>query len=193
MNRTHTYDPPGGDSGGSRSALFGSRIRGQNVTHQVQGRLTTVPRSSDLTIMLSLSSTKTSDSLPPPPRTIKPVAFLVEESAQLFGAIDVHCHAVFEYDQTLGYKSKISLPIPLMFQDEETGITHIESAQFGRRDGDNIEYQIVVENHENPDVFMHSVSFESTVELSTKSIRGLLNKARSISSRLLIRLGGKTT
>ena len=188
MNRTRTHEPPGGP----RSALFGSRVKGQNATHQVQGRLTRLARSSDITITLSLSSSKTSDSLPLPPRTVRPVSALVEESAQLFGAIDVHCHGVFEYDQTSGYKSKIFLPVPLMFPDGETGITHIENAQFSRRDGDNIEYQIVVQDHEVPDVIVHSVSFESTVELNAKSIRELLAKARLISNQLLIRPGGKT-
>ena len=191
MNQTHTHDPAEGNEGGSQTALFGSRTRAGGVIHRVQGRLTKTPGLTDLSIELSVSSRRSSDNLRPPPRSFRPVSLLVRVASELFGSISVDCHAVFEYDQRLGYKSKIPFPFPLMVQGEADGITHIESAQFSRRDADDIEYQVMVVNREDSDLFVHSVNFDSTLELSLNSIRGLIDKAQSISNRLLIRAGGE--
>lgn len=189
MNRTHTLDTADDEAGNPASALFGSRTRTGGVTHRVQGRLTRTPRPSDLRMRLSVSSTRDSDDLSKPPREFRPVSLLVETAGRLFGPIDISCSAVFEYDQKQGYKSKISFPIPLMFQGEENGLTHIESAEFSRRDNDEIDYQVIVMNSEESDSLVHFVSLESTVVLSLTSVKGLVDRARRISTNLLIHPG----
>lgn len=189
MNQTHTHDVSEEAAGNPVSALFGSRTRTGGVTHRVQGRLTRTPHLPDLGIRLFVSSTRASDTLRPPPRGFKPVSRLVEASGELFGPIDVNCTAVFEYEQSQGYKSRISFPIPLMFQEEGNGITHIESAQFSRRDDDEIDYQVVVMNRDESDSIVHSVSFKSNCELSLASVKDLVTKARSISTQLVTQEG----
>ena len=188
MDLTHTHDPGQGIEGGTRVALFGSRTRTRGITHQVQGRLAMTPRPTDLGILLSVSSTRASDQLGTPPKSFRPVSFLVESAGKLFGTIDVSCHAVFNYDLTQGYRSKVSLPIPMMLQEGETGVTHIESAQFSRRDNDEVDYRVIVANRDEAELFVHSVDFESPVELSRNSVRRLIDKARKISNQLLFRI-----
>ena len=186
MDQTHTHDLT---EGGPRIALFGSRSRTGGITHRVRGRLTKTARGTDLGIVLTVSSSMSSDNLRPPPKSYKPVSRLVEASSALFGPVSVSCHAVFEYDQRHGHKSKISLPIPLIVQEEASGVTHIESAQFSRRENEDVQYQIIVSDPQDSDFLIHSVSFDSTSELSLQSIRSLIHKARTISTQLLIPSG----
>ena len=190
MNRTHTHEPAPDDETDTRVALFGSRSRSGGATHQIQGRLTSTRRPEDLGIVFSISSRRVSDSLGPAPTAFRPVSALVEASSQLFGSLDVRCHSVFEYEHRLGYGSKILLPAPLVLQGEIGGITHIESAQFSRRENNEIEYQVVVVNSKDSESFVHSIDFETSTELNLNSIRDLVTRARTISSGLLDRPGG---
>ena len=186
MDQTHTHDRAEGDQPEFRTALFGSKSKIGGITHRLRGRLTKTRRQTDLNIALSLSSSRSSEDLRPPPRSFRPVSQLVDASSTLFGPILITCHAVFEYDQKQGHKSKILFPIPLLVPDEAGGITHIESAQFSRRDDDETKYQVIVDNREDSDVFVHSVTFDSNLQLSQASIRNLIDKAQSISTGLLI-------
>jgi hypothetical protein len=193
MDQTHTHDPDEGiEEGGHRTALFGSRTRTGGITHQVVGTLVLTPREGDLRVELSVSSVRSPGDLGPPPRSFRPVSVLVQATTALFGPIGVNCHAVFEYDQRQGYRSRVTFPFPVMFHEDIGGITHIEGAQFSRRDDNGIEYEIVVANREDSDGFVHSVSFDSNLELSINSIRGLVERSRSISTKLLIRTGEMT-
>ena len=190
MDRTHTHEPSEDDEYNTRVALFGSRARSGTVTHQMQGRLTRRRLVSGLEIELFVASRRVFGSIGRPPRALKSVSVLVENSSRLFGRINLRCHAVFEYDQNGPDRSRVSLPSPLMFE-ESGGITHIESAQFSRRAGDKIEYQIVVVTSDDPEAVIHSVDFEATAELSIGEVREILRKAQFISRQLLIRLGDK--
>ena len=189
MNLTHTHDVDGGDKGDPRTAFFGSKTKSSGISHLLQGRLTRVPNASEIGIRVSISIGTHAKELPAPPRSYKPVSLLVGATTKLFGPIEVKCHAIFEYDQKEGYRSKISFPMPLMVQEEASGITHIDGAQFSRRDKDNTDYQIVVASREDSDLFIHSVIFDSTIELNRTSIRNLMSRARLISNQLLIRPG----
>ena len=99
----------------------------------------------------------------------------------------VNCVANFEYDLTEGFKSKISFPIPLILPGGTEEITHIEGAEFSHRENDDIQYRIRIASLENANLLDHRITFESNLELSQNSIRGLLDKARAISNRLLVR------
>ena len=189
MDLTHTHDPEPGEERGTRVALFGSRTRTKGITHQVQGRLTKTSVPTELDITLSVSSIRVSDQLGPPPKSYRPVTLLVESAAEFFGPVEISCSAVFNYDSELGYRSKISLPMPLMLQGGQIGVTHLESIQFSRRDNDEVDYRVIVANRDEAELFVHSVDFESTVELSRNSVRGLIDKARKISNQLLFRIG----
>ena len=189
MNQTHSHPASGEIDGEPRTALFGSRTRTKGITHGFQGILTSTPEPTQLRITLSVSSSQADEELPPPPKTWRPVSLLVENASNLFGSISVGCRAVFIYDHRHGYESKITLPIPLRIQDDSDGITHIESAQFSRRNNDELEYRVLVVNLDDSDSLVHTIDFESTVELSLNSVRGLVDRARSISTRLLIQAG----
>ena len=185
MGRTHTH---GVWDEEPRIAVFGSRTRNRGVLHRVRGRLTMTRNPEDLSIELMMSSNRV-ENLRPPPRQYRPVSQLVEESSNLFGPIEVNCNAVFDYDQKHGYRSKISFPVPLMMPEDAEGITHIESAQFSRRYNDELDYTIIVLNPEDSDSLMHSVTFKSILVLSRDSIKDLVDRARSISTRLLVQEG----
>ena len=185
MNRTHTH---GVWDEEPRMAVFGSRTRNRDVLHRVRGRLTVTRNSTNLSVELMVSSDRV-ENLRPPPRQYRPVSLLVEASSNLFGPIEVNCNAIFEYDQKHGHRSKISFPVPLMMQEDTEGVTHIESAQFSRRDKDEIDYTIIVMDPEDSDSLMHSVTFKSTLVLSRDSVKGLVDRARLISTQLLVHEG----
>ncbi len=185
MNQTHTHDLADEQEGDHKTSLFGSRSKIGELTYRVQGRLTKAAHLSGLEIDLSVSSNRSFRDLSLPPKSFRPVSLLVGASSGLFGPINVSFHATFEYDQQLGYKSKVSFPIPLVMQDAANGITHIESAEFSRRDNDELEYEVMVMSPADSSVFTHIVSLDSTMELSLPAIRRLLDKTRSISAKLL--------
>ena len=142
---------------------------------------------------------------------------MIEAASRLFGSVSVKCDAVFEYDRSYGFNSKVIYPMPLIVQENKDGITHIENGNrkqqgidshstaglstkptlhrrhFLRvgRDSDDVQYRILVVNSEDSDSFVHSVyGFEATTDVGRVGIRKLLDRARSISSQLLIRTGG---
>lgn len=185
MNQTHTHDLTDEYEGDHKTSLFGSKSKIGEVTYRVQGRLTKAAHPSGLEIDLSVSSNRFFGDLSLPPKSFRPVSLLVGASSGLFGPIGVNFRAVFEYDQQQGYKSKITFPIPLVIQDSANGITHIESAEFSRRANDDVEYEVMVTSPSDSSSFTHTVSLDSTIELSLPSIRRLLDKTRSISTQLL--------
>lgn len=189
-NRTHTHDLRDEREGGPLVALFGSKTKARGVTHRVRGRLIISPGPTELKLALLVSSTRASENLRPPPRSFRPVSKLVQFATKHLGAIPVSCHAVFEYDQRKGYRPKAYFPVPLMLVEKPDGITHLESATFSRRKSDGIDYQIAVDRHDDSELFTHIVSFDSTLELSPRTIASLVERAHSISEQLVTRLGG---
>lgn len=184
MRQTHGHNI-NDDTEGPPSAFFGAVTRNRGILHRVRGSLIMARHPTDLHIHLSVNSGRAPAGQRPPPRSYKPVSQLVEASGVLFGPIEVNCHAIFEYDQKQGYRSRISLPVPLINPEEADGITHIESAQFSRRDKDKIDYQIIVVKNDESETLTHSVIFESTLELNLVSVKGLVRRARQISTQLL--------
>ncbi len=188
---THTHDLHDGDEQ-VRIALFGSRSRVAGITHQILGNLIRRQPEGDPSYRLLIISHRVpaSPKLPPPPAWIRPVSVLVETASQLFGSLRVDCTATFQYDQTVGYKSRVPFPIQLIVQDATEGITHIDGAQFSRRDHNGIQYQIEVIDPADSTNLLHLVDFEFILNLSRGSVRELFGKARSISDRLLVRPEG---
>ena len=171
-------------------AIFGSRSRIKGTTHRVRGSLSRSVGVGDVrSIRLSITNDRAPETLPRPPANMRPVSTLIEASSRLFGPIQVTCNAVFEYDESQGYRSKVRFPFRLIIPGDPAGVTHIEQAQFSRRVNDDVEYRISVSG--GSPLITHSVGFETTVELDRKSVSQLFNNARSISSQFVMRTGGE--
>ena len=183
MTKTHChYD----DDGVPQVALFGSKFTTGGIVDRGEGALHRIGQGDNISCRLRITSERAIGELSRPPRDYRPVSDLIDSASELLGNINVRCHAIFEYARSDGYKSKVQWPIPLILPDGE-GVTHIEGAEFSRRDGDDVEYRILVTNSEERDSLIHAIHFERTLELNRDSIRDLRNRSRSISTRLLTR------
>ena len=173
-----------------RVATFGSRSRIGGNTYQVLGILHCVTKKDDANaIRLSITVDKALDTLPRPPSGMKPISYLVDASPGLFGSVEITCTCSFKFEEQQKYRSKVNFPMPLIVQDPSVGVTHIEQAEFSRRTNDDVEYRVTVS--QDATSFGHLVEFDKTIQLDRESIRRLFDDARSISSLLLIRIGGE--
>ncbi len=186
---THSHDSVKDNEEATLVSLFASRSRIGGVTHRIRCIVSRRLRQGVPRYRLSMTNNRSSDRLPAPPRGYRPVSVLVNAAPDLFGPVDVRCNAVFEYSESDDLRSKVTYPIPLIVHDEGNGITHIENAEFSRRDTEDIQYRILIANSEESDSFVHSVSFDTATDLSPTGIRNLFDRARSISSQMLIRTG----
>ena len=181
---THTDDDEN-----TRVAFFGSRFRVAGINHQVRGILYRSVDVNDVRKMrTSITNERASDTLRRPPGTVRPISRLLDVAERMFGEIEVSCTAIFEYDVSNEFSSRVRFPIPLFVQDVGSGISHVEHAEFSRRINDEIEYRVSVS--EDSDSLMHAVSFEENIPLDGKSIARLFDRARSISSGLIVQNGG---
>lgn len=186
MQRTQVQDLADNENK-AQIARFASKSEIAGITYRVVGTLTRKQDQDGISYSLWILGDRAPDDLLSPPQEFKPVGDLVAAGSGLFGSIEIHCEATFIYGQAQGYKSKIRFPMPLLVQEKADHITHIENAQFSRRnDEGEIEYRISLMNTDDSDWITHEVNLESTDELSHNSIRGLLDRARSISAQLLI-------
>ena len=183
MTKTHCdYD----DDGVPRVALFASKFTTGGIVDRAEGALHRIGQGDNISCRLRITSERVISELPRPPQGFRSVSYLIDSVSELFGNINVRCQAVFEYARSDGYESKVPWPIPLIFPDGE-GVTHIEGAEFSRRDGDDVQYRILVTNSEERDSLIHLINFERTLGLNRDSIRDLRDRSRSISTRLLTR------
>ena len=189
LTSTHSHEPDAEDPEGIRVAFFGSRFTVGGTRYQSLANLSGAPRGDAVNVELRIVTNRAPSSSQRRPERIKPVNVLVDAASPLFGPIDVRCDALFEYEPSSGYRSGLRLPIPILAPVESGGVTHIENAEFSRRNDAGLEYRIVVLNSVTSELLVHSVHFESTIELSRSSIRRLLDDARLISNRLLAPTG----
>ena len=186
---THVHDSFSAGDAGTTVAVFGSKFVIAGINHRAVGNLSVTPRDDNLGVGVWMLLNKVDSSLSRPPRGFKPISVLTAALAQMFDPASVNCNATFGYDLAKGYKSKITFPMPLIIPGDPEGITHIESAEFSSRDDDDIRYRIFVRQDAASGIIVHTVDFESTVDWSRSSIRGLLDNARTISARLVVREG----
>ena len=174
------------DDGVSVVAFYGSVSRAGGIVHRVSASLTkNAPIDGRIAIALALSNDRYEGRVTEPPRGIQSVNHLIDALSGLFGPIEVTCHALFEYERARGFTSKVQFPIPLILQDAPDGITHIESAQFSRRNADGVLYAITVGESDNGAGIGHSVDFETTASLGQSEIRDLFDHAAKASMRLV--------
>ena len=166
-------------------AIFASRYVIRGTIHKVQGVIVRIEDGEESNFQVSIAVTRASSSLPRPPRTMRPVSRLLEVASDLFDKVNASCTASFEYKSSEGYRSRVVLPIVLPIEPDRSGVTHIESAQFSRRDGDSVEYRVAVLPSDDFDGFLHVVNFDDSIPLDQASIRGLLTKAGSFSNSLV--------
>ncbi len=190
MNQTLTHQIIEGNEEGPHVSLFGSKAKSKGIAFRERGRLIRDLSPTDLSLDIAVEISRATDDLSPPPRSFRPVSLLVGSASRLFGPIPISCHSIFHYDQKQGFRSRTCFPTPLMILEQTEGITHIESAVFSRRDSDEIKYQITIDSVGDSDLFIHTVEFDETLELSIGSIRSLVEKAHSISTQLVTRTGG---
>ena len=173
------------DDGSPQMALFGSKFTTAGIVDKVEGLLHRRRQGDSVTYYLQITNERTTGELRRPPRSYKPVSFLIDTASELLPSFSVQCRATFTYDDTDEYRSKVPMPTPLLFPDEG-GVTHVESTEFSRRDNDGIVYRIFVTNSEEEDALVHIIRFERPLELSRETIRGLRDTFRTISNKLLV-------
>ena len=186
---THQHETEDGD--GERTvAIFGSKFTVSDITHRAAGNLSVARRDSEIAIAIRLLNNRAPASLGRPPRDIKPLSLLLTAAKQLFEPKEVNCTATFEYSPENGYTSRVAFPVPLAISENSPGITHIERAEFSSRDDGGLHYRVFVSPDAERDTITHMVRFESTIDWTPGSVRGLLSQARDLSGRLVIRRRG---
>ena len=166
-------------------ALFGSKFTTAGVADKAEGTLHRTKEGNSITCRLDITYERADISLLRPPRDYKPMTALIDTASKPLGPIDLSCHAIFEYERSEGYVSKVPLPIPLVFPDSDGGATHIEGIEFSLRDDKAIQFRNLVSLSEERDTIMHVIHFETTLKLNRKSLRCMRDRSRSISTRFL--------
>ena len=169
--------------------IYGSRFRAGGLTYSAVANLVLTEAEDESDVTILMVNELADESFPRPPRRVKPVSRLLGASAGFFPTATIECNATFRYPNEDGWSSKINLPIPLVAVGDSDGITHIETAVFSSRNNDGMQYRIAVNKDDDEDTIEHTVIFESGVDWSSGAFRGLLNKAKAISNRLIVRQG----
>ena len=186
---THSHGPDNDHPEAMEVAVYGSTFTIEGTQYRARANLSSVDHEEDVSIALRIVHDKTPTGFTRFRRGVKPVSMLVDAAAHLFGPIELVCDVLFEYDESSQYRSSLSLPIPILAPLVPDGVTHIENAEFSRRDDTGIDYQILVLNSSHSGSLVHAVHFESINEVTRSSIRRSLSRAHSISSRLLTLAG----
>ena len=183
MSATHSHQDRDGVPIASQ---YGSRFTSGGRTDKAEGHLRRRVEGGVIICRLEISYSRSLGDLPRPPRDYKPLSSLIGVESGPLGPISGICHVAFEYDLNQGYTSKVPLPVPLIFPDGSRGATHIEGYEFSRRDDDKVDFRITVTQPHERNVLMHVVHFETTLELNRRTLRGLRDRARSISAQFLV-------
>lgn len=185
----HSHGPDDDYPEATVVAVFGSTFTVDGMLYRARANLSSSDRQDDVSVGLRIVHDKAPTGFARFQRGVKPVSMLVDAAAKLFGSIEFTCDALFDYDESSEYRSSLPLPIPLLAPEAPGGVTHIENAEFSRRDDTGIDYRILVLNSSDSSSVVHAVHFESVNEVTRRTIRQSLNRAHSISSRLLILTG----
>ena len=185
----HETGPENDDGAVGRVAHFGSRFTVDGAVYRAFGDLTRNVQGDDANYELFIVNHRVHTGLPRPPRTVRSISVLMGAAPELFGAIDIECSFMFRYEEKQGYTSRVSLPNPLFLPEDTGGVTHIERVEFSRRDNDQIQYWITISKPNPQGTTSHFVRFDTMATLSRQSIQEVLDRAKSISTRLLMLKG----
>ena len=182
---THSHGPDNDHPEAMIVAVYGSTFTIEGTQYRVRANLSSVDQEEDVRIALRIVHDKSPTGSTRFGRGVKPVSMLIDASNQLFGPIELVCDVLFEYNESSEYRSSLPLPIPILAPEVPDGVTHIENAEFSRRDDNGVDYRILVLNSSDLGSLVHAVHLESVSEVTRSSIRQSLNRAHSISNRLL--------
>ena len=185
----HDHDPTESGHSDSTVGIFGSRFVVEGSNLRSVANLGLERRDGRPWARVWLLNNMADESLPRPPRWIKPVSLLMRAALESFAPTSAECSGVFEYHSLDGWKSKLVLPVPMIVQDSPHGITHIESAEFSNRDDDGVNYRIEVQHNEERDAIVHTVRYEYPLDWSRRSLRLSLQHGRAISGHMMAREG----
>ena len=185
----YTHSSAGDDSEDTLVAIFGSRSRVRGIMYRVRATLSQRVEGSEYIYTISIEYNRASEQLRPPPRRIRPVSILIDNASQLFDIITFDCEGVFEYHQSDGYTSKFQFPLPMIFQDDSRGITHMERAEFSNRSGDDVQYTVSVFPDHEQNFVEHMVGLQRDIQINRNAIRALFGETSMISSRLVHHAG----
>ena len=185
----HRHGPDDGYPEEMLVAVFGTAFRIDGTLYRARASLLSTERENDVIVGLRISYDRAPVDFSRFPRRVRSFQVLVDAASRLFGPIDFICDALFEYGEESGYRTGLPLPIPILAPVDPGGITHVENAEFSRRNDSGIEYRIVVLNTDGSRGLVHAVHFETAGELTRTSIRQSLNRAHQISKRLLVSSG----
>ena len=173
-------------------AVFASRYRVDDVMCRNLSSLRVQRSQSDLRVRMAVIYEVQTDDVVRPNRRVRSSLNFISHAADSLGVIEVNCLTAFEYARSKGFSSRIAtLPAPLMVPDVIDGLTHLEEVTYSRRKDDEVEYSISATDTEEEDSFRHDVYFTEEAKLSGRMIRGLFNRARTISMRFVNQSGGK--
>jgi hypothetical protein len=182
MSATHSHSDP---DLLPRVALFGSKYTDEGVASKAEGMLLRRQEGDEVTCSFEITYEKSDVTLSRPPRDYKPMSALIDGAVSCLGVVAVRCHAVFEYPKSGKYASKVHLPVPLVFPDAGGGASHIEGVEFSLRDGDRVDFRVLVSNSDDRDLIAHTIHFDGETGLDRKGLRSLRDRSRAISTRLL--------
>lgn len=168
--------------------IFGSKFVIDGISHRALGNLLVGQKDGEPWANVWLVNS-TEGSLSRPPRNIKSVSLLLSAMAKTSKPMSARCSAIFEYDPSEGWTSKIAFPIPLILPGDLSGVTHIETAEFSRRDNDGVRFRVAVSQDDQRNMLIHTVHFDADVDWSIGSFRKSLNYARTISRQLIVQEG----
>lgn len=120
---------------------------------------------------------------PMPSPYLRSVSRLLQGADEHFNLIDGTCTARFAYHAAQGFRSRISLPHPLLVPGLPPGFDHVEAVELSRRTDDQTEYSLML--GQEKDAVLHFVEFPTQFELSQTSVRSKLLRAVEISSQLI--------
>ena len=175
---------------GEHFGLFLSQYRVEEQVCQAVGRLRFKPSQDGLSVRLLIGYETSERALLRKGIRIRSIFTFIRHVSELLGSVSLECISRFEYDRKQGFDSRITLPAPLTIPEGADGLTHIEAAEFSRRDANGLQYGIGVSSDEENSIFRHDIHFSSTLQLSRRAIRQVFDQSRSISMRFVDHPGG---
>ena len=185
QTENYTRSSAGDNSEDTLVAIFGSISRVSGIMHGVRATLSRQAGEGEYIYTISIEYNRASEQLRPPPRRIRPVSILIDNVSQLFDIVTFECDAIFVYHQSDGYTSKFQFPLPMIFQDDSGGITHIERAEFSNRSGDDVRYTVSVFPDHKHDSVGCAIGLQRDKQVSRDTIRALFRETSIISSQFV--------
>ena len=168
----------------TRQMRFGALTKADNEAYSIVGRLNRILREGAVSVGLSLTIAKVQGPPRQPPQSYYPAFRVLSASKRLFGPQEFNCTVEFEYTSEQGIASIVPLPLMIVLTPD-AGVTHIESAIFGRRTHKGKEYSVLVIPESEYQSLHHGVIFSQVCLMTSAAIGRVVRKARSLSAKLL--------